>query len=154
KNNCLRTFIDIKMAPAGEDGQGGQVGQGRPGGPEGPAPVKVAPANVASGFSRTEPAPAPVKFVSKVPKAADEQRLIIATCEKGTVEDVNEMRGIKAGLDSMKKANPNFVEIAANDVWHARRPERVADPLPSRAWTKAARRRLALMQRREVLRIG
>ena len=27
--------------------------------------------------------PAPLKFVSKVPKAADEQRLIIATCEKG-----------------------------------------------------------------------
>jgi len=142
KNNCLRTFIDIKMAPAGQDGQGGQGGH------------QPAGANVASGVSRTEPAPAPVKFVSKVPKTADEQRLIIATCEKGTVEDVNEMRGIKAGLDSMKKANPNFVEIAANDVWHARRPERAADPMPSRAWTKAARRRLALMQRREVLRIG
>src|SRR5215470_12548744 len=159
KNNCLRTFIDIKMAPAGQGGQGKHGGQEGQGGPEGPAPVKVAPANVApanaaSGFSRTEPAPAPVKFVSKVPKAADEQRLIIATCEKGTVEDVNEMRGIKAGLDSMKKANPNFVEIAANDVWHARKPERVADPMPLRAWTKAARRRLALMQRREVLRIG
>src|SRR5262249_50690704 len=83
-----------------------------------------------------------------------EQRLIIATCEKGAVEDVNEMRGIKAGLDAVKKANPNFVDIAAKEVWNARRPERVADPIPTRAWTKTVRRRIDLMQRRERLRIG
>jgi len=35
------------------------------------------------------------KKVSKVPFAIDEQRLIIATCEKGTVEDVNDMKGIR-----------------------------------------------------------
>jgi predicted nucleotide-binding protein (sugar kinase/HSP70/actin superfamily) len=97
---------------------------------------------------------APLKFMSKVPKAEDEQRLIIATCEKGTVEDVDSMRGIKAGLDAVKKANPNFVEIAATEVWKARKPERVADPIPSRAWTKATRRRIELMQRRETFRIG
>jgi activator of 2-hydroxyglutaryl-CoA dehydratase/predicted nucleotide-binding protein (sugar kinase/HSP70/actin superfamily) len=124
KNNCLRTFIDIKM---------------------GPVAALTAPA---------EPKPQPVKFISKVAKADDEQRLIIATCEKGAVEDVNEMRGIKAGLDAVKKANPNFVEIAAKDVWKQRSPERVADPIPTRAWTKSARRRIELMQRREALRIG
>ena len=32
-----------------------------------------------------------------------EQRLIIATCEKGTVEDVNDMKDIKAGLDEIKR---------------------------------------------------
>jgi predicted nucleotide-binding protein (sugar kinase/HSP70/actin superfamily) len=101
-----------------------------------------------------QPVPQPVKFVSKVPKAADEQRLIISTCEKGSVEDVNAMRGIKAGIDSIKKANPNFVEIAARDVWRARNPERVADPVPARAWTRAAQRRVGLMQRRAQLRIG
>src|SRR5262245_60991439 len=123
KNNCLRTFIDIKMGEA----------------------VNVQP-----------PAPSaqPVKFLSKVPKADDEQRLIIATCEKGTVEDVNEMRGIKAGLDAVKKANPNFVEIAAKEVWNPRKPARVADPIPSRGWTKAARTRIERMQRRDTLRIG
>lgn len=121
KNNCLRTFIDIKM---------GLV-------------------------AKSEPvAAAPVKFLSKVPKADDEQRLIIATCEKGAVEDVNAMRGIKAGLDAVKKANPNFVEIAAKEVWNSRKPARVADPIPSRAWTKASRRRIELMRRRETLRIG
>jgi activator of 2-hydroxyglutaryl-CoA dehydratase/predicted nucleotide-binding protein (sugar kinase/HSP70/actin superfamily) len=120
KNNCLRTFIDVKM-----------------------------------GDSRqSAPAGAPVTFHSRVPKADDEQRLIIATCEKGTVEDVNAMRGIKAGLDAVKKANPNFVEVAAKEVWQPRRPARVADPVPSRLWTKAARRRAEAMARRETLRIG
>src|SRR5436309_8533802 len=40
-------------------------------------------------------------------------RLIISTCEKGSVEDVNDMKEIKAGLDKAKDANPNFVDIAA-----------------------------------------
>jgi activator of 2-hydroxyglutaryl-CoA dehydratase/predicted nucleotide-binding protein (sugar kinase/HSP70/actin superfamily) len=122
KNNCLRTFIDIKMTPA--------------------------------EAATAEATAAPVKFVSKVPKADDEQRLIIATCEKGTVEDVDAMRGIKAGLDAIKKANPNFVEIAAREVWNTRKPERVSDPIPTRAWTRSARRRMELMQGREALRIG
>lgn len=122
KNNCLRTFIDIKM-------------------PE----LAAVPA---------EPAPAPVTFHSKVPKADDERRLIIATCEKGAVEDVAAMRTIKAGLDSMKKTNPNFVEIAATEVWRARNPESVADPIPARAWTKAARTRVQAMKRRPEIRIG
>jgi activator of 2-hydroxyglutaryl-CoA dehydratase/predicted nucleotide-binding protein (sugar kinase/HSP70/actin superfamily) len=122
KNNCLRTFIDIKMSAA----------------------------ETATAAAQA----APVKFLSKVPKADDEQRLIIATCEKGSVEDVDAMRGIKAGLDAVKKANPNFVEIAAKEVWNARKPEAVADPIPSRAWTRSARRRMELMQGRAALRIG
>ena len=48
-----------------------------------------------------------------MPLEAGAQRLIIATCEKGTVENIEEMRGIKGNLDKIKKANPNFVEIAA-----------------------------------------
>ena len=128
KNNCLRTFIDVKMGPAPV---------------EAPKPEPV-PALVA----------APLKFMSKVPKAEDEQRLIIATCEKGTVEDVDSMRGIKAGLDAVKKANPNFMEIMATEVWRARKPARVADPIPTRVWTKAARQRVELMKRRDSFRIG
>jgi activator of 2-hydroxyglutaryl-CoA dehydratase/predicted nucleotide-binding protein (sugar kinase/HSP70/actin superfamily) len=127
KNNCLRTFIDVKMGSA-----------------------LAAPAPASEG----EPKPQPVKFVSKVAKAADETRLIIATCEKGTVEDVDSMRSIKAGVDSMKKANPNFVEIAATEVWRIRNPERVADPIPERAWTKAARERVDRVKRRGQIRIG
>jgi predicted CoA-substrate-specific enzyme activase len=145
KNNCLRTFIDIKMAPV----EGARVA----------SDVSRTDNNPAKAGSHAQAAPpavlaAPLKFMSKVPKAEDEQRLIIATCEKGTVEDVDSMRGIKAGVDAVKKANPNFVEIAATEVWKARKPERVADSIPARAWTRATRRRIELMQRRETFRIG
>ena len=107
-----------------------------------------------------EPAsPLPV-FKSKVPLQAGERRLIISTCEKGQVEDVNAMRGIKAGLDAIKKENPNFVDLAAHEVWRSRNPEKVADPLPTPGrWdfgkAKAAvQQRAELMKKRETLRIG
>jgi len=122
KNNCLRTFIDIKMTGA-------------------TAPPAA-------------PQAAPLKFVSKVAKADDEQRLIMATCEKGTVEDVNDMRGIKAGLDAIRKANPNFVDIASKEPFRPRGTPSVADPIPARAWTRAATARIAAMNRRRALRIG
>ena len=92
--------------------------------------------------------------VSKVPLRPDEQRLIIATCEKGAVEDLNEMKEIKAGLDQIREANPNFVDLAAREVFRPRNPKSVADPIPSRAWTRAARVRLALQLSRRELRIG
>ena len=96
----------------------------------------------------------PLKKITKVPLRAGEQRLIIATCEKGTVEDVNEMRDIKAGLDSKKNAYPNFVDMAAHEVFRSRNPKVIADPVPTRAWTKATRERIALMNNRKNLRIG
>jgi predicted CoA-substrate-specific enzyme activase len=94
------------------------------------------------------------KKPSKVALAANEQRLIIATCEKGTVEDINDMKGIKAGLDQIKDANPNFVDIAAREVFRSRNPKLVADPVPSRAWTKSAKERVELMEGRKELRVG
>ena len=66
------------------------------------------------------------------------QRLIIATCEKGTVEDVEDMRQIKGSLDKIKKANPNFVEIAAKAVFRVPDAPIVADPLPKFALTGCA----------------
>lgn len=97
--------------------------------------------------------PLPV-FKSKVPLQSGEQRLIISTCEKGQVEDVSAMRTIKAGLDAVKAANPNFVDIAAREVWKAHEIPSVADPIPHRAWTSSARRRVELINRRKDLRIG
>ncbi len=64
KNNCLRTFIDIRTAP------------------------------------KDDLSFVPIQKVTKVPLMHGEQRLIIATCEKGLVEDVNDMKDIKAGLDA------------------------------------------------------
>ncbi len=120
KNNCLRTFIDIKTADT----------------------------------PKTDTSFVPIKKVTKVPLMQGEQRLIIATCEKGTVEDVNEMKEIKAGLDQLKDQHPNFVDIASKEVFRPRNPKTVADPVPTRAWTKSAKERVALMQNRKNLRIG
>ncbi|HET7216867.1 MAG TPA: acyl-CoA dehydratase activase-related protein, partial [Vicinamibacterales bacterium] len=93
-------------------------------------------------------------FVSTVPKSDDERRLIIATCEKGTVEDLETMRGIKSGIDEAKRANPNLVEIAAKEAFRLRGAPAVADPIPDRAWTRPVRDRIAAMRRRGALRIG
>ena len=120
KNNCLRTFIDIRTEPA-----------------------KADPLNFV-----------PVQKVTKVPLMKGEQRLIIATCEKGTVEDVNEMKEIKKGLDHIKDQHPNFVDVAAREVFRPTNAKGVADPIPVRVWTKSAKERVALMQRRKHLRVG
>ncbi len=97
---------------------------------------------------------APLTLVSKVTKADDERRLIIATCEKGSVEDVKEMRAVKSGVDAIKKANPNFVEITSREAFRQRDVEQVADMAPARVWTRAGRHRAALAARRGGLRIG
>src|SRR6516165_6696118 len=97
--------------------------------------------------------PLPV-FKSKVPLQQGERRLIISPCEKGQVEDVGAMRGIKAGLDAVKKENPNFVDLAAHEVWRSRNPQSVADPVQVRAWSSAAKQRIALMKARATHRVG
>ncbi|HXE90895.1 MAG TPA: BadF/BadG/BcrA/BcrD ATPase family protein [Terriglobales bacterium] len=94
----------------------------------------------------------PVK--TKVPLAPGAQRLIIATCEKGTVENVEEMRVIKGNIDAIKKENPNLVEVAAKTAFRSYEPPLVADPLPKFALTRAQKRRVELMKRRADLKIG
>jgi predicted CoA-substrate-specific enzyme activase len=116
KNNCLRTFIDVRTEP-----------------------VK----NLV-----------PVERITKVPLMLGEQRLIIATCEKGTVEDLSEMKDIKAGLDQIRDKHPNFVDIASKEVFRPTNAKNIADPIPTRAWTKAVKERVALMQNRSKVRIG
>src|SRR5262249_39382080 len=78
---------------------------------------------------------------TKVPLEPGAQRLIIATCEKGTVENIDEMRGIKGNLDKIKKANPNFVEIAAKSVFRVPDVPLVADALPKIQITAAQKKR-------------
>jgi predicted CoA-substrate-specific enzyme activase len=116
KNNCLRTFIDVRTEPV-------------------------------KNF-------VPIQRVTKVPLMKGEQRLIIATCEKGTVEDVNEMKDIKAGLDQLRDQHPNFVDLASKEVFRPTNAKNVADAIPTRAWTKAAKERIALMQSRGKFRVG
>jgi predicted CoA-substrate-specific enzyme activase len=91
---------------------------------------------------------------TKVPIEDGAQRLIIATCEKGTVEDINEMRNIKGSLDKVKKANPNFVELAAKAVFRVPDVPLVADAPPKLQITPAQKKRAELMKKRAALRIG
>ncbi len=102
---------------------------------------------------------ASTKSKSKVPLQGGEQRLIIATCEKGTVEDVNDMREIKKGLDAVKEANPNFAEIFATQAFRPSGVANVSDPLPQVSLKNFLKRgqierRIALMQNRRNVRIG
>jgi predicted CoA-substrate-specific enzyme activase len=114
KNNCLRTFIDVKT----------------------PLVSAIQPAN------------------SKVPLESGAQRLIIATCEKGTVEDVDHMKAIKGGIDKIKESNPNFADIAARAVFRIPNAPNVSDPLPRLQLTPAQKKRAALMKKRGELRFG
>ena len=121
KNDCLRTFIDIRTAP------------------------------------KNDLSFVPIQKVTKVPLMHGEQRLIIATCEKGTVEDLNDMKEIKAGLDSIRAQHPNFVDYASKEVFRPVNAKSVADPPPTRGWSgwsKGAKERRALMEGRKKIRIG
>ncbi|HME34252.1 MAG TPA: BadF/BadG/BcrA/BcrD ATPase family protein [Candidatus Sulfotelmatobacter sp.] len=124
KNNCLRTFIDVRTA-------------------------EVSPSDTLAFV--------PIQKITKVPLMHGEQRLIIATCEKGLVEDIHEMKEIKAGLDQLKDAYPNFVDMASKEVFRPTNVKSVADPLPTRGWagwSKGAKECRALMEKRKTLRIG
>jgi len=119
KNDCLRTFIDIRTGPKDDN-----------------------------SFI-------PIQKVTKVPLMHGEQRLIIATCEKGLVEDVNDMKDIKAGIDEIKGKYPNFVDFAAREVFRPVNAKSVADPLPKTTfWNKTGKERIPLMEKRKTLRVG
>ncbi len=92
---------------------------------------------------------------SKIPILPGVKRLIVGnSCEKGLVEDVNDMREIKKGLDAAKKENPNMAEIAAKAAFKSYAPPVVADPPPKFRLTAAQKKRAELMERRQNLRIG
>ncbi len=87
-------------------------------------------------------------------REAGKRRVIIASCEKGTVQDMSSLKELKAGLDSIRAANPNLVELAAREVWKSRHPAPVFDEIPNRSWRTAVNRRISLMRNRAKLRIG
>jgi predicted nucleotide-binding protein (sugar kinase/HSP70/actin superfamily) len=67
------------------------------------------------------------------------------------------MKDIKADIDKIKEANPNFVDIAAHDVFRPREVEVVADAMPSTKGffvSKSIKERVPLMERRKDFRIG
>lgn len=134
RNKCLRTFLDVH--------RGGATGQGAPMALTLPTGEEARMKARASG--------------SKVPLAEGEVRLITATCEKGTVEDVGEMRALKRGLDRVRDANPNFAALHAGRAFQPAGVARVAGPtlLERLCSPLAALRRGEAPARRTGLRIG
>jgi predicted CoA-substrate-specific enzyme activase len=76
------------------------------------------------------------------------RRLIVATCEKGAVEDLGAMKAIQADLDAAREANPNLLEYAGKEVWKFRADEKI--PIPNRRRSS----RQKVLNRRETIRIG
>jgi len=94
---------------------------------------------------------------TEVAAAVDEashRRFIVAGCEKGAAEDLSHMRDIKAAEDAVKKRTPNLVALASREIWKLRHPASVADPMPPKGFTAAARKRQALWKKRGQVRIG
>jgi predicted CoA-substrate-specific enzyme activase len=150
-------------APAAAPGSSCSTGGGCSSHAPNPFKAKVEPLvqiQLAPGSSAVVELPKPVEFQprkTKVPLRMGEQRLIIATCEKGTVEDLDEMKDIKADIEKIKAANPNFVDIAAHDVFRPREVEVVADAVPSTKGlfvSKSAKDRAVLMAKRADFRVG
>ncbi|UCF67983.1 MAG: CoA activase, partial [Acidobacteriota bacterium] len=144
KNKCLRTFIDVHTGAPPARGSSVDLSTHEfKQGPEVPRPARIKR-----------------KVESKVPLEDGEQRIIIATCEKGTVEDVNDMRQIKKGLDAARTENPNLAEICAREVFRPVEVERVDEPVPGAPPLTLPRRRreltrrAKLIARRDQLRIG
>ena len=144
KNNCLRTFIDVKSAASKEVAAIDTASN----------TLKLNNSEVSHTRMKrgaTEEEKKSPDFESKVPMAEDEQRLIIATCEKGTVEDVADMKNIKKGLDSLKERYPNLVERSATKAFVAVNVEPVAEPVPPLRWYHRGRKRTILEGRRTAI---
>jgi predicted CoA-substrate-specific enzyme activase len=125
RNACLRTFIDVQL---------GSVGVHR---------------------SYPPPSTNGHQGASAVPLISGARRLIVGnSCEKGLVEEVDDMRVIKAELDAKLKATPNLVEVAARAAFRSYSPDIVAERPDAIALTPARRRRAHLVAAREDLRIG
>ena len=65
-------------------------------------------------------------YIDTKSATGEANRFIIATCEKGTVEKMEDMKVIKARLDEIRKANPNFVEKASTEAFRSFSPPKVS----------------------------
>ncbi|HLB28716.1 MAG TPA: acyl-CoA dehydratase activase-related protein, partial [Dehalococcoidia bacterium] len=101
RNRCLRTFVDLGTAPGRAEGPGGMGMTGRA------IPLRGSPGPGESGISE------------------DSRRYIVATCDKGTVEDLAQVRALNQQEAANKRANPNFAELAARQVFRSYRPSQV-----------------------------
>ena len=147
RNACMRTFIDVRTSAhpgAGVDMETHRFKQGAE--EDHPSRIKHGPGQAGSAAASAPP-----------PLAPGERRLIIATCEKGTVENAEDMQTIVRDLRAICEATPNLADEVAREVFRPAEAPCAADPLPgrmARALNPRARRRHARMRRRDEVRIG
>lgn len=114
KNNCLRTFIELDLFPPPEmEGDGLLNGNGKS--------IKdtYLPIQANGIFSGNGKG-----------KHGLHKRIIVGnSCDKGSVEDVRDMRSIKKGIDATLKATPNLVNVSLKKLFKSYDPEGVADPV-------------------------
>lgn len=83
------------------------------------------------------------------------RRLIVGnSCEKGSVEALDDMKQIKKELQARLDATPNFADMSAKRLFKGFSPQNVSDPIPQSAPLIGTDRRKGLMIRRSKLRIG
>lgn len=81
---------------------------------------------------------------------AETRRIIVGnSCEKGSVQDVKDMRGIQKVMDATMDSTPNLVDVALKELFKSYAPEQVYDPVPkldfkSRKKTLAKRAELVI----------
>ncbi len=97
----------------------------------------------------------PSGYESKIPLAPDAQRLIVSnSCERGLVEDEEQMLVIQAGVTQIKSQNPNLVELASKAAFWPYKPPLVADSPIRFPVLPRQKKRQALMDHRKNIKIG
>lgn len=95
------------------------------------------------------------EYKSKIPLAPDAQRLIVSnSCERGLVEDEEQMLVIQADVNKVKTSNPNLAELAAKAAFWPYKPPLVADSLHRFAFPAKRKKHREVMKRRANFRIG
>ncbi len=142
KNECMRTFIDVTISGRSEKANIDTSSHHQPGQP-------TPDLHLSKRGSRDG------KSSSKVPLPENARRLIIGNaCEKGSVENLEDMKSIKRAIDQQLKGTPNFAELSVKAAFRSYSPENEADPIPRFAITKKSKRQAALRGKRSDLRIG
>ncbi len=76
------------------------------------------------------------------------------SCEKGSVEHVKDMRGIKKKLDTALKSTPNLIEECNKELFKPLGVAYEGDPVPKRTYSAKTRIRAEAINNRAKLRIG
>lgn len=87
------------------------------------------------------------------PSFGTRQRLILASCERGSAENIGELKVIQASMKQVRDENPNLVDLAAMQVWRSggTTPIEVTPARGLRSWIHA---RPSNRKPREQVRVG